>query len=707
MIILVWHMLLCVVLISLIASLIMALDFSGKDLRGRSFKGQDLVGANFSYADIRGANFAGANLQDANFCQVKAGLRKRSTWVLVGLSWLAAGLSGFINSFVGLAIATLINTSRTEAYYQSYQVAGWISLVVLVVMLIVLLWRGISVAGTVAVAVAAAALAGVGVGAVAIVVFVAVVVAVIVVVVGAVAGAVALSFYGAVVVAGAVAVALSLTEASTEGLGLDLAGAILISLCSGFIGWRAIKGDEKYAPIRNLAVVVAAFRGTNFRNATLTNADFAAANLKNTDFHQAKLVGTRFHNVSNLDLARPGNSYLKSKQLRQLVVSGDAIDKNFDRQDLRGINLQGTHLAQASFIGADLSNANLQEADLSHAKLVQAQVDGTDFTGATLTGAVIQDWNITTTTNFEGVKCKYVYMREPTTKNPNPHLRKPDNNQEEFADGEFGDFIKPIFDTLDLYHSQGIDPRAIAISIKELAEKHPEAQLKIASMERRGEDGFMVRMQTAPEANKSDLSAEYRDSYEKYRGLSAQDLKSILTSKDGEIQRLANMLTTVLIQPRFLSNNNIQQVETMTNNPGSFSVGDNMSGNINNVQGDGNRTIQGNDNQAILGDRNQVDQSTTPDSNISQAEILNKLTQLIDSIHSADLPPDTKTEILEDLTAAKTATDKPKPNKPRALERLNSAASLIEKTSKTLEAGQKIWSVVKPLLLPIRLWLGA
>ncbi|WP_375495673.1 hypothetical protein [uncultured Nostoc sp.] len=35
-------------------------------------------------------------------------------------------------------------------------------------------------------------------------------------------------------------------------------------------------------------------------------------------------------------------------------------------------------------------------------------------------------------------------------------------------DGEFGDFIKPIFDTLDLYHNQGVDPRAIAISFKEL-----------------------------------------------------------------------------------------------------------------------------------------------------------------------------------------------------------------------------------------------
>ncbi len=132
-----------------------------------------------------------------------------------------------------------------------------------------------------------------------------------------------------------------------------------------------------------------------------------------------------------------------------------------------------------------------------------------------------------------------------------------------------------------------------------------------------------------------------------------------------------------------------------------------MSGNINNVQGDGNRTIQGDNNQAILGDHNQVTQSTAPGSTLSQTEILNLLTQLIESIRNADLPPDPKTEILEDLTAAKTATDKEEPNKPRALERLNSAATTIEKTSKTLEASQKIWTTAKPFISPIAKWLGA
>ena len=108
---------------------------------------------------------------------------------------------------------------------------------------------------------------------------------------------------------------------------------------------------------------------------------------------------------------------------------------------MRGVNFQGANLVNASFIGTNLSQANLQYADLSRVKLVQAQLDGTDFTGATLTGAYIQDWGITSNTKFDGVKCEYIYMRLPTKENPDP-LRKPENNQEVFADGEFRTFIK-------------------------------------------------------------------------------------------------------------------------------------------------------------------------------------------------------------------------------------------------------------------------
>jgi uncharacterized protein YjbI with pentapeptide repeats len=311
-----------------------------------------------------------------------------------------------------------------------------------------------------------------------------------------------------------------------------------------------MKGDEKYSFIRNIAIVFAAIGGTNFRNANLTDANFMEATLKSTDLRNATLTRTIFYKTKLLNHVRPGKTYLQNIQLHQLLITGQGQDKNFDGQDLRGVNLQKAMLTDASFIGANLSEANLRDADLSRAKLVKTQLDATDFTGATLTGAYIQNWGITNNTKFNGVRCEYVYMRLPTKENPDP-LRKPDNNKEVFADGDFGDFIKPIFDTLDLYHNQGVDPRAIAISFKELAENHPDAELEIVAMEKRGEDKFLLRAKTAVTANKSELSNEYFNTYNQIKGLTESGIQVLLAEKDSQIHRLENMVRTALERTGF------------------------------------------------------------------------------------------------------------------------------------------------------------
>lgn len=196
---------------------------------------------------------------------------------------------------------------------------------------------------------------------------------------------------------------------------------------------------------------------------------------------------------------------------------------------------------------ANLNEVNLQDANLSRANLVQTKLFQTDFTGATLTGAYIQDWNITSGTKFNGVRCEYVYMRFPTIEDPDP-LRKPDNRKEVFADGEFGDFIKPIVNTLDLYHNQGVDPRAIAISFKRLTENHPEAELRIVGMEVKGEDKFLIKAKTVPQTDKSELSAEYFENYNQLKGLPEQEMRLLLAEKqkDSRIRNLENMVQTAL-----------------------------------------------------------------------------------------------------------------------------------------------------------------
>jgi uncharacterized protein YjbI with pentapeptide repeats len=555
-------------------------DYSGQNLRGRSFKGKDLTRANFNGADIRSADFTGANLTGANFSHAKAGLQKRWAIFLVLVSWVLMGLSGFLSAFAGAIVAALVfDTSRD--FYLTYHVAGWTIIVILVIFFFVTIRQGIQkglgagvIAGAGAIAVAvtigvagsiAGTVTGAGAGAIAVAVAGAVVVAIAGAVAGA--GAIAIAIAGSVAGAGAgtiaitvaaavagagarpiavavaAAVAGTVTQARAEAGAVAGAGAIV--LLSAYISWRTLKGDPKRIAIRSIAIPFAAFKGTSFRSADLTDADFTEATLKSTDFRKANLTRTCFYMTKKLDRVRPGTTYLQKAEVRDVLIKGRVKNYNFDRLNLRGINFKGASLIDASFIGADLSLANLQDTDLSRVKLIQTQLDGTDFTGAILTGAYIQDWGITRDTKFDGVRCKFVYMRNPTLENPDP-VRKPDNKKEVFADGEFGNFIKPIVDTLDLYHNQGVDPRAIAISFNQLAGNHPDAELEIVAMEKRDEDKFLLRAKTALDADKSELNAEYFDTYNKLKGLSEEEIRLLLQEQSNEIHNLKKLVQSML-----------------------------------------------------------------------------------------------------------------------------------------------------------------
>jgi len=322
----------------------------------------------------------------------------------------------------------------------------------------------------------------------------------------------------------------------------------------------AITRDDKYAGIRKFIIYFGSQNVTSFGNADLTDANFSHAKLKGIDFTKAIVTRTFWRHAENLDWALVDDTMLEDIKVRQLVVTGDGQDKNFDRFNLRGINLQeanladasfmgadlseanlqGANLADASFMGTDLSEANLQDADLSRTLLVQTQLDQTDLTGATLTGAIIEDWGITGSTKLHGVRCEYIFMRvPPTPDDPNPR-RKPDNWEEKFADGDFEDFITPIIKTLDLYHNQDVDSRAIALAYRNLAENHPEAALGIVAMEVRGKnkDKFLLRVETSEEANHSEMNAEYFRDYNQIKSLPRESLLLLLAERDNQINRL-------------------------------------------------------------------------------------------------------------------------------------------------------------------------
>ncbi|MDJ0694710.1 pentapeptide repeat-containing protein [Mastigocoleus sp. MO_188.B34] len=448
----------------------MAPDYHRAKLRGKSFKGQDLTGVDFSYSDIRGANFTGAILRGANFSHAKAGLQRRWFVILVIFSLFLSLLSGSIAAVGGSLVGFVLTEQNQPNLY-----VGVVSLIVLVIFFLLAIRKGIVAAtGFLAVAVAWVAVAAVAwaglvavawaglaadTGAMGLAQLVAVIVTGAVGVVVSATGAVIVS--GAAALAGAVAgvfaVAMTVAiagcisgmiavAASTVGV---LAGAVAaavgisVVVLASYVGCSALAGDEKQKLIRNIIVNIAAKYGTTFQGANLTDADFTQTKLKNTNLTKANLTRTCWFQVKKLRLAAFENTYLEKEDLRELLITKQLQNRNCDGWDLQGINLAGANLKDVSLSGANLSESNLQNADISRGKLVQAHVDKTDFRGANLTGAYIEDWRISPDTKLENVKCEYIFLRVPTTENPNPN-RLPSNWEETFSEGDFAKSVSPL-----------------------------------------------------------------------------------------------------------------------------------------------------------------------------------------------------------------------------------------------------------------------
>ncbi|NER05122.1 MAG: hypothetical protein F6K17_22265 [Okeania sp. SIO3C4] len=588
-------------------------NFQRANLRGLSFQGKDLSDADFSYADIRGTDFSGAILTGAKFCGAKAGLQKRWVVVLLAGAFVLVGLSAFLNIFIS-SLILLIFASDTV----NYKIAGWASLI-----LAILFWTAFFFSK---VENLAFAIASVGVISVAL----SVVTALVVVLAGQFDGPVAVPTVGAIALSGIaflasvviIAVSFAIAFAVAQGFAVVLLKTIAIAfavtfviflletlatafliffprdftaafaiflfqiLSSSYVAYQAMKGDEKYTFIRSIAIAFAAISGTSFRQANLTDTDFTNATLKSTDFRGANITRAIWKNTIKLDRIRPGETYLKYAKVRELVKTNQGENINLNRFNLQGINLQGGKLTNASFIEANLSSANLQDANLSRAKLVGTFLDQVDLTGATLTGAFLEDWGITTTTKLDDIKCDYVYMRLPPDKRPDflklpPEesldervRRKPADEDKNFEEGEFAEFLKPLVNTLDLYHNQGVDPRIAAYSFEKLQKDHPEAEIKMRSMEVRGEnnDKLLIRADTTPEADHSVLDKEYFDTYDKLKALSAEQLRAVLAEKEKDIEWYKGVLSAAVNRPSVNIEKNSNQGDLIM----SESSGDNI-----------------------------------------------------------------------------------------------------------------------------------
>ncbi|NES80744.1 MAG: hypothetical protein F6K10_04730 [Moorea sp. SIO2B7] len=530
-------------------------DFRRVNLKGQSFQGKDLSGADFSEADIRGANFKNAILRGTQFCKARAGLQKRLAIFILLVSSITSGVSVRTSLYSGALLESIFSSSNVKSLVYTS-----IVLIAIIVLFAIIFCRGIGGPGAVAIVLVltgSLALALTGIGSLPLTFSVT----------GSVAAALAFTETLAVAgaVAGAVAVAVVLTFSVAVGftgaedffLAFPVALVAVLALFGTYLGWRALKGDPRDAWIRSIAIAFTTTGGTSFYKADLTNADFTGATLKSTDLREATITCTCWRKTIKLDRARPGTSYLQYENIRQLLITGEGQDENFERLDLRGINLKGANLQDTSFIGTDLNQANLQNANLSRAKLVQTPLEGADLTRATLTGAYIEDWGISNTTKLIEIDCDYIFLKLPTKNAPDPQ-RRPADQERNFEPGEFAKLAQKISNTVDLIFKDGIDWQTFLKTFQDLrvrVESETGELPVIQTIENKGDGAFVIRVKVPEEVDEAEYERKFWAKY-----------KPMLEAKDREIKLLSEQTEFYSEQIEYIRKDNtrlIGVVETM------------------------------------------------------------------------------------------------------------------------------------------------
>ncbi|WP_295385660.1 pentapeptide repeat-containing protein [uncultured Thiodictyon sp.] len=281
------------------------------------------------------------------------------------------------------------------------------------------------------------------------------------------------------------------------------------------VGWylrrRALAEDPQLLGLRRWVLPIAAWPGTDLRDAHLTDANFSGARMAYARLGSpADLTRTRFRGALDLHIAHVRRTILADRRVRELLVSGDGAGSDFDHADLHGAwlagaNLRGARLCDAELTGADLTHADLTDADLSRATLI-----GADLTGATLTGALLDGWNIDTATRLDGVVADYVFLEAGP--NGERRERRPQGDGT-FGPGDFTTLFKQALKTVDLIFRNGIDWDAFRAAFDDLRAHYAEsgdgseAQVRVQSIDTT-EDGRIIVRIAVPD--QGDKDADYR-----------------------------------------------------------------------------------------------------------------------------------------------------------------------------------------------------
>jgi hypothetical protein len=306
--------------------------------------------------------------------------------------------------------------------------------------------------------------------------------------------------------------------------------AVALVLLGTHIAKRVLAENDKYAVIRQLAIVIGAIGGTSFRGAHLANTNFSYATLKNTDFRFATIHRTMWHHARFLDWARVDETILINPTVRQLLVTSNGYQKSYQGMDLRGANLIGADLGYAKMQTADLSQATLEAANLEYATFTQVQAIGTDFSNAKMTGICgLGTWNIDSTTKLESVDCKWVYLLEEPKPGTDDRERRPSSG--EYQPLEFTSFFQEVVNTVDLIFNHGVDWKVFVASFQQVQVENQGIELKIQSIENKG-NGVVVKVSVPPDTDKEKIHKDFNIFYQKMLQLLGTEVPALQKSAE-------------------------------------------------------------------------------------------------------------------------------------------------------------------------------
>ena len=225
----------------------------------------------------------------------------------------------------------------------------------------------------------------------------------------------------------------------------------------------------------------------DLRNSNLTNANLTKADCHNADLKGCKLVSSNL-SEANLSRADLRNSNLTDANLTKADCrNADFYESKLEKVRLLQAKLYDVDLRNSNLIGANLTGSICHRVDFRNAILVRTQLVDVDLSGAYLTGACIEDWNVSSTTNFTDIHCEYIFRRY---ENGNMTARYPVGRY--FEPGEFAALFRTPKNLLEfVFKGDDFNYSALSLAFDKLQTVEPNLNLVLRGIEKR-EDLWVV-----------------------------------------------------------------------------------------------------------------------------------------------------------------------------------------------------------------------